>query len=458
LEALKPPQSITKSKGAASMASEMETEHSMDMRSMGGEAEQPMASPMMQHPMNGGGHLYIQTNETRNCVIHYLRSPDGTITESERCFTGGAGSGVFKPISGQESAPNAFEGAKSVILSPDRRFLFATNGGDNSVSSFVVGDNGRLTLLDAKRTGNVVSGRSGTAKALAYDASTGTLYVLHAFGPDHIRLMSVDAEGRLTARPERYTVNLQDKLDRVATTLALSPDGKFLIVGTTFDEPAKPNPDGSPILWVSKNGGPPHSVASNAPDPDGLIVFPVNGHGTLGDPLFQDGGGGSPWYPLFLNHRPDHFIIGYAVADGVALATLDSDGKVSVGPVLRLDTSRGVPSELCWLSISPDDRTVFATSFGYGYVTTYRLDGNVLSVAKDPACPQVPGDGTFRPLNGTLGSGPSDNWLSPDGRYLYQIYGNAAKLVGYAVQDDGGLDEVTRCEIPYNSCQGLDGF
>ena len=57
----------------------------------------------------------------------------------------------------------------------------------------------------------------------------------------------------------------------------------------------------------------------------------------------------------------------------------------------------------------------FATNFGYGYVTSYRIDGNVLSIAKDPACPKVPGDGTFRALNGTVSSGPADNWLSPDG-------------------------------------------
>src|SRR5580692_7877938 len=85
------------------------------------------------------GHLYMQTNETRNVVVHYLRSPNGSLIETERVLTGGAGSGTFKPISGQESAPNAFEGATSVILTPDRRFLFATNGGDNSVSSFGVG-------------------------------------------------------------------------------------------------------------------------------------------------------------------------------------------------------------------------------------------------------------------------------------------------------------------------------
>src|SRR6476659_5358846 len=96
--------------------------------------------------MNGrGGHLYMQTNEVKNAIIHYHRSASGTLTEAERVSTGGAGSGTYKPISGQESAPNSFEGASSVILSPDRKFLFATNGGDNSVSSFAVGDQGRLT-------------------------------------------------------------------------------------------------------------------------------------------------------------------------------------------------------------------------------------------------------------------------------------------------------------------------
>src|SRR5262249_29163013 len=132
---------------------------------------------------NGGGHLYMQTNEVKNAIVHFRRSEDGKITEVERVVTGGAGSGTFKPISGQESAPNAFEGAGSVILSPDRRFLFTTNGGDNSVSSFAVAEDGRLTLVDCKPTGNSVEGKSGTAKSLAFAPSKGVLYVLHSFGP-----------------------------------------------------------------------------------------------------------------------------------------------------------------------------------------------------------------------------------------------------------------------------------
>src|SRR5262249_24314163 len=129
--------------------------------------------------MNGqGGHLYMQTNEVKNAIIHYHRSANGTLKEVERVPTAGAGSGTFKPISGQESAPNSFEGAASVILSRDRKFLFATNGGDNSVSSFAVDDHGRLTRIDSKPTGNAIEGKSGTAKSLAYSPSKDMLYVV----------------------------------------------------------------------------------------------------------------------------------------------------------------------------------------------------------------------------------------------------------------------------------------
>jgi len=75
----------------------------------------------------------------------------------------------------------------------------------------------------------------------------------------------------------------------------------------------------------------------------------------------------------------------------------------------------------------------------------------------DPACPRVPGDGTARGLCGDVTSGPSDNWITPDGAYLYQIYGNAAKLVGYATQPDGSLNEITSVKIPYNQSAGLGG-
>jgi hypothetical protein len=64
----------------------------------------------------------------------------------------------------------------------------------------------------------------------------------------------------------------------------------------------------------------------------------------------------------------------------------------------------------------------------------------------------------FRAINGTVSSGPSDSWITPDGAYLYLIYGNASKLVDYATHRDGSLTEITSVKIPYNCPQGFAGF
>jgi len=415
-----------------------------------------IAAAQMRRSDHVGGPLYMQTNETHNAIIHYHRDAKGALTEVERVPTRGAGSGVVSPIY-HISRPNDLEGAGSVILSPDRRLLFATNAGDNSVSSFSVGEDGKLKMVDVKRTGNSAL---GGAKSLAYAPSNGMLFVVHTVGPDHIRLMSVDSEGQLTSRREQYSVNTKDWPDRGPTMGTLTPDSKFLIVGTIFDQlPTKHYPDGSVVLWTPHGpDGSLHLILANAPDPDGIAIFPVREDGTLGKAKFQDAKGPVPFDIVFLHGRPNTFIVGYAVGDGCAMGTIDHEGNMNIGPLVKIDTSAGVPSELCWLAISPDDRFVYATPFGYSRLSSFRIDGDRLSIAKDPACPKVPGDGTFRAFNSTVSSGPSDGWLTPDGAYLYQIYGNASTLVGYATQPDGSLHEVTSMKIPYNSPQGLAGF
>ena len=102
--------------------------------------------------------------------------------------------------------------------------------------------------------------------------------------------------------------------------------------------------------------------------------------------------------------------------------------------------------------------TSVRTMTGYGYVTSWRLDRNILSIARDPACEKPAGDGTFRGVAGIVGTSPNDMWMSPDGAYLYQMYPNASKVIGYAIQPDGWLEQVTSASIPYNSSQGLTGF
>jgi 6-phosphogluconolactonase (cycloisomerase 2 family) len=390
----------------------------------------------------------VQTNETQNRIMHFGRNADGQLRLLESIPTGGAGSGLFKPISGQKSAPNAFEGAGSVILAESNTLLFTTNGGDNSVTSFRVSPDGKLTVIDRQPTGEPVTGRSGTAKSLAYRPQSRTLYVLHAFGPNHLRSYTVAEDGKLKLRSERHSVNTATKTDRVSTQAVLSPDGRFLLVDILFDARPAVNPDGSPNL-----------VVANAPDPDGLVIFPVRDDGTLEKASFTDAGGAGPFYIAFLNRSRDTFLNGLAVGDGVLVSRIDGEGRVTDGQLAPVDTALGKPSELCWLQVTFDNSLVLATNFGYGPVSTYRLVEGRLSLLQDPANSAIPGDGTFRAVNGLVSSGPSDSWLTPDDQYFYQIFGNAQVLVSYRLDKTSGrLTEIGRNPIPYNSPQGLAGF
>jgi hypothetical protein len=74
--------------------------------------------------------------------------------------------------------------------------------------------------------------------------------------------------------------------------------------------------------------------------------------------------------------------------DHIRIMSVAGDSKI-----VPLDTRRGAIAELCWLSVSPDDRLIYATVFGYSNLTTFHIDGLEIRVAKDPACPVVEGDG-----------------------------------------------------------------
>ena len=50
------------------------------------------------------------------------------------------------------------------------------------------------------------------------------------------------------------------------------------------------------------------------------------------------------------------------------------------------------------------------------------------------------------------------NCITPNGAFLYQIHGNASKLVGYATEPDGSLDEIISVRIPHDCPQGLAAF
>src|SRR5688500_4224509 len=51
------------------------------------------------------GHLYMQTNETQNRIMHFGRKADGKLKLLGSVPTGGAGSGVFKRSAVRRARP-----------------------------------------------------------------------------------------------------------------------------------------------------------------------------------------------------------------------------------------------------------------------------------------------------------------------------------------------------------------
>jgi hypothetical protein len=382
------------------------------------------------------GNIYTQTNETENKVINFMQGADGMLSEVERVMTGGMGTAGLSAATGENGVPDSLLSSNSVVTSMDKKYLFTVNAGNNTVSCFAIGGDGRLTLMDTQSTGNALMGKSGTSSTLAYNDADMVLYVGHSFGPDHIKSFKVEG-GKLMLTGEAKNVNTPEFPDRVMTQVLLTPDRKFLLAFTVFD--AKPTEAG---LTPSKGKS--------------VTVFPVMDGGMLGEAMFREAGGVAPFAAAFLHGKPDMFVTVLAAESGAVLSKIDASGMITSSPIAKIDTMKNgapaEPSEVCWVSISEDDKYAFGTNFGYGTVSTYAIGDGMLKVAASESAME-PGDGKYKGLANIVSSGPGDSVVS--GNYFYQLYANASKVVGYMIGADGSLTKVTEAAVPYTSSQGL---
>ncbi len=378
-------------------------------------------------------NVYTQTNQTMNQIINFRRAMDGRLMEVQRVPTGGKGTDGYVPLTGEESGPDSLISSNAVIVSRDHKYLFAVNAGDNTVSSFAISMDGMLALIDTKPTGNPVMGRTGTASSLAYNDRDGALYVSHSLGPDHIRTFTVTG-GRLTPRMGARSVNLPGAEDRVVTQISATPDNGYVIACVLLD--ARPTAAG--LTPATKNN---------------LVLFPVGMGGALGEPMFKEAGGATPFATAFLNGRKDAFVTVLAAESAAVLSTVAANGNVETTKPSKIEVGMSPePSEICWVSISEDDRYAFGANFGYGTVSTFRITGDGVAVKMSTAASEM-GDGTFKGLAGVASSGAGDNAVA--GGFLFQLYANASKLVGYKIGDDGRLTKISEVAVPRNSTQGL---
>jgi 6-phosphogluconolactonase (cycloisomerase 2 family) len=141
----------------------------------------------------------------------------------------------------------------AIAATPDGRFLYVCNSGDNTVSQFRTGDNGNLTALSPP----VLPAMSAPG-FLLMDPKGQFLYAMSSGGG--LRY-TIGADGHITPFPQSRTV--ADPLHDLATPFAgaIDPVGRFMYIcdGTTFGY--RLGSDGTPTAFATPEFGTEHSRA-----------------------------------------------------------------------------------------------------------------------------------------------------------------------------------------------------
>jgi 6-phosphogluconolactonase (cycloisomerase 2 family) len=331
------------------------------------------------------GAVYVLTNQVSNAVAAFDRAPDGTLTAAGTFSTGGAGNPVAQP-GDPATDPLASQGA--LILSNDKKFLFAVNAGSNEISVLSIGKDA-LTLVDKVSSGGV--------RPISLTVHENLLYVLNEGGTPNITGFTVSDTGELTPLP--------------GSTRPLTAGSAADPAEVSF------NPDGSLLVVTEK--------AANLID-----VYVVGSDGVAGPPIPNPSNGLTPFGFAF--DQRNNLIVSEAVG-GAPNASAVSSYIAALNGMLDV-VSASVPdmqTAACWIVITNSGRYVYTTNTGSGVASSYTLDAN----------------GTLTLLNSVaanLGatSFPIDMALNNSSRYLYVHAAGLQTVEAFSVAPDGSLTSI----------------
>ena len=381
-------------------------------------------------------NIYTQSNTTENMILNFKQNENGSLEKVQEIKTGGKGTNGYNIATGEASTPDPLLSSYSVIVSGDKKYLFVANAGDNTVSSFMIDMDGMLTYIDNKSTEREMINNYGHVNTLAYCLNNKTLYVGHSYGANHIVSFKV-MDGKLEKTTDMKSVNTTEMSDRILTSISMAPNNKYILADVLFG--ARANASGITPAF-DKN----------------LVVFPILDGGMLGEAMISESGGIAPFASANLNNNKEMFVTVLAAESSVVLSKIDENGMITNSPKAKIDTMRDgnnvEPSELCWISVTADNKYAFGANFGYGTVSSFAIDGMNISVLESQAAMEM-GGGDFKGLGGAVSSGAGDCVILDN--VYHQLYANASKLVSYKIMSDGKLEKVGEVNIPKNSTQGL---
>jgi 6-phosphogluconolactonase len=340
-------------------------------------------------PNGSAGAVYTASNSSAgNDVLHFKRSPDGTLTFSQQFATGGAGNDL--PLGNQGG----------VTFSQDGRWLLVINAGSNNFSAFEVQPDGGLVLTDTEPSNGLLP--------LSVTISGNLVYVVNGG----------DGEGD-TGNIAGFTIDDGGGLTPILGSIrALS--------GTTDPQPAQIqfNPLGNVLVVTEK--------ATNFID-----TYAVDGNGVASEPVLNLSHGVTPFGFSF--SKQGFLIVSEAFA-GLPDISAVSSYAITADNELRVITPSAPTEETaaCWIVITESGKFAYATNTGSGTVSGFRIGavhaGQLTALDHDGITAKTGFD-----------SGPIDAALSEGSEFLYVLNSLTFEIVGFRVDNfNGSLHRLSR--------------
>ena len=317
---------------------------------------------------NGAGAVYaIDNSPSGNAVLVFERAGDGSLASPASYPTGGAGTGAGLGSQG------------AVIVTEDRRLLFAVNAGSNSVSSFRITPDG-LQLVDTVPSGGTMP------TSVTY--ARGLLYVLNAGGTNNISGFTVDTRGKVA--PLSGSTRPLSAASTSPAQIGFNDDGDVVIV----TERATNRID----LYVLAEDG----------RPDGPFVSPSAGPTPFG---------------FAVDKRNTLFVSEAGAGGGASTYRI---GDMTLDPVssMLMTGQRAA----CWAVVTKNGKYGYVTNAGTGNISGFAL-------AQDGSAALLNSDG----VTATTGANPTDAAVSHDSQYLYARVAGLSAIAIFRINADGSL-------------------
>jgi 6-phosphogluconolactonase len=320
------------------------------------------------------GFVYTESNDAgTNNILSFLENANGTLILINSTASGGNGSG----------AALASEGA--LALSDNHHWLFAVNAGSNSISSFVIDDDGSLTLA------NTVSSNGSLPVSLTVHGNV--LYVVNS----------------TTANISGFTIG------NGASLTLLNGSNQLLSGITAAPAEIKFTADGNFLVVTEK--------MTNK-----ITTFPVNSLGIAAAGSSITSANTEPFGFDFSNN----YAIVTEAAEGAANASTVSSYLIGANTNLTDGPVGADQTAACWAVATKNGQYVFVANTGSNTLSSFSLSMGNITVVNNVAA--------------NTGLAPADVTLSNNEFYLYNINGMSHSISEFKKGTNASLHSIG--EVP----------